>query len=546
MAKRTSVENSIITGVIYARYSSHSQKEESIEQQIEECTAFAVTGGISVVGIYADKAISGRTDRRNEFQRLMRDAEKRKFDVVIAYKSNRISRNMLNALQYESRLDSFGIKTLYAKEEFGNTAAGRFALRTMMNVNQFYSENMAEDIRRGLKDNAAECKVNGSLPYGYKKGEDGKYAIDEPRAAIVREIFSKVVDDVPYADIIRSLNDRGILTKTRKPFNKNSFNRMLRNERYIGIYEHSGVRVVGGVPAIISEEVFYAVQRKLQEGLNSDGAKRKSNSDYLLTGKLYCGECGSPMVGYAGTSRNGTLHYYYTCKSRGNDGCTKHNVRRDFIEQFVVDLTRACLSRADVTDWLVSGYIELKKQAQETSDVPVMEEELSSRKKALDNIMKAIEAGIFNETTSARMQELETEIHDLERSIALGKAMFEEPVDGERMRFYLEKLRNGTPDNQAYRKELLRTMVKAIRLWDDRIEIEYNFTGTDGDGNNYRVVTEFLKGDSGSASGVHTEPPQPHQIRLIVLIREYLKLSTFFFLQKCLRHKAFRQSDTLE
>ena len=89
--------------------------------------------------------------------------------------------------------------------------------------------------------------------------------------------------------------------------------------------------------------------------------------------------------------------------------------------------------------------------------------------------------------------------------------MFEEPVDVERMRFYLEKLRNGTPDNQAYRKELLRTMVKAIRLWDDRIEIEYNFTGTDGDGNNYRVVTEFLKGDSGSASGVHTEPPQPHQ-----------------------------------
>lgn len=219
------------------------------------------------------------------------------------------------------------------------------------------------------------------------------------------------------------------------------------------------------------------------------------------------------MVGYAGTSRNGTLHYYYTCKSRGNDGCTKHNVRRDFIEQFVVDLTRACLSRADVTDWLVSGYIELKKQAQETSDVPVMEEELSSRKKALDNIMKAIEAGIFNETTSARMQELETEIHDLERSIALGRAMFEEPVDGERMRFYLEKLRNGTPDNQAYRKELLRTMVKAIRLWDDRIEIEYNFTGTDGDGNNYRVVTEFLKGDSGSVSGVHTEPPQPHHVK---------------------------------
>jgi site-specific DNA recombinase len=375
---------------------------------------------------------------------------------------------------------------------------------------------------------AAECKVNGSLPFGYKKGEDGKYAIDESRAAIVREIFSKVADGIPYADIIRSLNDRGILTKTRKPFNKNSFTRMLKNERYIGVYEHSGVRVVGGVPAIISEEVFLAVQRKLQEGANSEGAKRKSNSDYLLTGKLFCGECGSPMVGCAGTSRNGTLHYYYTCKSRGKNGCKKHNIRRDFLEQFVVDLTRECISQAEVIEWLVSGYIELKKQARETSDVPVMEEELASRKKALDNIMKAIEAGIFNETTSERMRELETEIHDLERSIALGKAMFEEPVDGERMRFYLEKLRNGTTDNQAYRQELLRTMVKTIRLWDDHIEIEYNFTGTDGSGNNYRVAKEFLKGESIADSDVRISNAQPHHNWTPILIQCVSRLVSNF------------------
>ena len=131
-------------GVIYARYSSHNQKEESIEQQIAECSDFAAKNGIRIVGIYADKAVSGRSDRRPNFQRMMRDAEKRQFQIVVAYKSNRIARNMLNALQYEARLDLLGIKTLYAKEEFGNTAAGRFALRTMMNVNQFYSENMGE------------------------------------------------------------------------------------------------------------------------------------------------------------------------------------------------------------------------------------------------------------------------------------------------------------------------------------------------------------------------------------------------------------------
>ena len=148
------------SGVIYARYSSHNQKEESIEQQVEECMAFAALNHIKIIQVYSDKALSGKTDKRPQFQKMMRDAEKRQFAVVIAYKSNRIARNMLQALNYEDRLSKYGIETLYAKEEFGNTAAGRFALRNMMNVNQFYSENMAEDVMRGMMDNAKKCMVN--------------------------------------------------------------------------------------------------------------------------------------------------------------------------------------------------------------------------------------------------------------------------------------------------------------------------------------------------------------------------------------------------
>ena len=487
----------LVSGVIYARYSSHNQKEESIEQQIEECTAFAEANGITVTHIYADKAISGRTDRRTEFQRLMRDAEKRKFQVVIAYKSNRISRNMLNALSYLQKLESYGIETLYAKEEFGNTAAGRFALRTMMNVNQFYSENMAEDIRRGLKDNAAECKVNGALPYGYKKGEDGKYAVDEPRAVIVREIFNRVLKGDKYIDIINSLNSRGITTKTGKPFNKGSFVRMLVNERYIGVYEHSGIRVEDGVPPIISKEVFYIVQEKLKSRENEDGLKRSTNSDYLLTGKLYCGDCGSLMVGISGTGRSGALHYYYTCKGRRQkEGCQKQNIQREFIENLVLDMTKACISNAEVVDWLVKGYIELKQQARENSDLPIMEQELKDRKKALSNLLRAVENGIFNDTTNERMKELEEDIKTIEHSIELGKMMFNEDIDGERLAFYLHKLSQGHPDSKKYRKELFRTFIKRVQLWDDRIEIEYNFTGTDGDGNPHKVVKEFITGES--------------------------------------------------
>lgn len=509
--KDSRISNGTILGVIYARYSSHSQKEESIEQQIEECTAFAVTNGISVVGIYADKAISGRTDRRTEFQRLMRDAEKRKFAVVIAYKSNRISRNMLNALQYESRLDRFGIKTLYAKEEFGNTAAGRFALRTMMNVNQFYSENMAEDIRRGLRDNAEECKVNGSLPYGYKRGADGRYAIDEPRATIVREIFSRVLKGDRYSEIIASLNDRGFTTKTGKPWNKNSFNRMLCNERYIGVYEHSGVRKEDGVPAIISKEVFFMVQDKLKEGMNEQGVKRKLNSEYLLTGKLFCGECGSPMVGISGTSRNGDLHYYYVCKSHQRDGkCKKHNIRRDFLEQVVVDMTRTCIDDAELVDWLIRSYKEFKKTTLENSDIPLMEEELKDKKKALSNLLKAVEAGIYNDTTAERMKELESDIKVLDRSISVGKMMYNESFDGEKFMFYLSKLKEGHPDSIQYRKELFKTFVRSVRLWDNHIEIEYNFTGSDDDGKPHIVTKELSRLEDKESASVRADSTQAH------------------------------------
>ena len=173
------------TGVIYARFSSHNQREESIEQQVTECKTIAAVMRVEIVAVFADTAKTGRTDRRPDFQRMQRYVQKNDIDFIISYKSNRIARNILNALMFENEMEKLGIKVVYAKEEFGDNAAGRFALRTMMNVNQFFSENMAEDIKRNQADNALNCRANGPAPYGYKTGEDGKFAIDETRAPIV-------------------------------------------------------------------------------------------------------------------------------------------------------------------------------------------------------------------------------------------------------------------------------------------------------------------------------------------------------------------------
>lgn len=528
MAKRSAKKNEYQSaeqvGVIYARYSSHNQKEESIEQQISECSDFAAKNGIRIVGIYADKAVSGRSDRRPNFQRMMRDAEKRQFQIVIAYKSNRIARNMLNALQYEARLDLLGIKTLYAKEEFGNTAAGRFALRTMMNVNQFYSENMGEDIKRGMVDNANECKVNGMLPLGYVKSKEGKYAIAPDEAAVVREIFDSVLKDVPVAEIARSLNQRGIHTKLGREWNKNSFHIMLTNDNYIGVYRHSGVVVEDGIPPILEKEVFAAVQEKLANKKKTAG-RRSANGEYLLTGKLFCGYCGSYMIGVSGTGENGTVHNYYQCQKRHAEGrCEKKNVRRDFIEKLIARLTQDYILQDDTIEWIADSTMSFQAMARRESGVAQLERDLADNRKVAKNIMAAIEQGIITETTKARLLEVEGTIHDLERSLSIAKAA-SQPIERERVVFSLEQMREGNVGSKEHQKKLIDTFVKSVTLWDDRIQIDYYHTpGKHKFSYSLEELTSKAENES-NASDVRTDSLELHHCR-----RELHRFTTAFLL----------------
>lgn len=503
------------TAVIYARYSSHNQREESIEQQVEECRAFAATNNLNVIEVYADKAISGRTDRRNSFQRLLRDAEKHKFQVVIAYKSNRIARNMLNALQYESKLDAFGIKTFYVKEEFGNNAAGRFALRTMMNINQFYSENLAEDVKRGLRDNASQCKVNGVLPLGYCRGSDGHYMIEPNEAAIVREIFGKVLQGMPLAEIANDLNARCIHTKRGGRWNKNSFHIMLANRNYIGVYHYADIEIEDGIPPIISREVFVAVQEKMGE--NGSNCRRK-NADYLLTGKLYCGHCNSFMVGVSGTGKHGDVHYYYACQGRrGGNGCQKKNVQRDWLERRITEVTKENVLQDDIIEWIAKSAVAFQQEALQDSDITYLEQEISNQRRAQKNIMNAIEAGIYTATTKDRLIEIETSLAGLSRKLAAEKSKFR-PVDKDWIIYNLNKFKDGNVADKHYQKSVIDSFVRAVYLYDDYVKVEYYYAGKDStinfplDGKNSEPdspASEFAQTPLGSATRALGEP-QPY------------------------------------
>lgn len=464
--------------VIYARYSSHNQKDISIEQQVEKDRAKADDLGIEVTGVYADRAISGRSDKRPEFQRLMRDARKGMFRYVIAWKSSRIGRNMLEAMVNESKLLELNVRIIYVEEDFDDTAAGRFAARSMMNVNQFYSENMAEDIKRGLASNASRCKVNGKVPLGYKADEDQCYQIDEENAAVVREIFEKVADQVPYVEIANSLNARGITTAMGRPWGRTSFASILTNERYRGIYIYDDTRIEGGIPRIVSDELFYSAQNAMKVKTNLTGRKRK-NMDYLLTGKAYCGECGAPMTGVSGTGRNGS-HYYYSCTKRRNEGnCTKKHIPKEEAELKVATAIRMYVMQPQVIEWIADKVDAFQKSDANNPELALLNEQLKDVNRSLTNVMKAIEEGIITTTTKARLKELEGEQGRLIARITLEKAN-QFTATREQVIAWLESYKDGDIKAPEFQADLFNTFLVAAYFYDDdgKIKLVFSIDGT--------------------------------------------------------------------
>lgn len=478
MSRRLTIENPAQQAVIYARYSSHAQKDVSIEQQVEECKDFAKKQGLQVSRVYADRHLSGRSDRRPEFQRMMRDAKKSQFDVIIAYKSNRMSRRMLHALSYEEELERQGVRVAYAKEEFGDNAAGRFALRMMMNMNQFYSENMSEDILRGMMDNAQQCKVNsGAIPLGYRKGEDGRFALDEKAVPVVQEIFERVARGDTYAEIAADLNARRIRTVRGNEWNKSSFHVMLKNERYLGIYIYNGVRIEGGMPAIISQEVFDQVQDQLKRKRATRSQNRWQKSDYLLTGKLYCGHCLSPMVGYSGTSMTKATHYYYVCQKRNLEkACHKKNVRKNAAERLVANAIRQYILVDDTIEWIADNAMKYQKEMKASSAVKETEAELAEVKRQLANLVNAVANGIFNDTTQERMLALEEDQRQITRRLETEKRTLP-TFTREQVLAWLNSYRTRKVDDPGFRKELFDTFLEAAYLYDDRLRLVFNYTG---------------------------------------------------------------------
>lgn len=462
-----------MTAVIYARYSSDNQREESIEGQIRECTAYAEKNGITIVKHYIDRAISAKTDNRPQFQQMIRDSDKKIFDIVLVWKLDRFARNRYDSARYKTQLKKNGVKLVSATEIISEGPEGIILESVLEGYAEYYSADLSEKVIRGMTENALKGKfTGGAIPFGYTINADRRFEIDPLTAPFVAEAFQRYNDGQTMREIRDWLNEKGIRNKRGGLMTFNTIQHMLSNRRYIGELKYRDVVIADAIPPIVTAQLFDDVQVKMLKNKKAP-ARRKAEDDYLLTTKLFCGHCGALMFGESGTSRTGEVHRYYKCAAaKKKKSCHKKTVRKQWLEDLVVNQTMHLIQDDAIIESIVAKVMEL--QDQENTMLPLYEKQLKEAEAGIQNLLNAIQAGILTSSTKERLEQLEETKRELEACIAEEK-LAKPKLTEDFVRFWLLRFRKLDMDQKAQRQALVDTFINSIYLYDDKVLITFNY-----------------------------------------------------------------------
>ena len=501
-----------MTAVIYARYSSDNQREESIEGQIRECTAYAEKNGITVVKHYIDRALSAKTDNRPDFQQMIKDSEKRLFDIVLVWKLDRFARNRYDSAHYEYQLERNHVKLVSATEPISDSPAGIMVKSMLTGMAEYYSAELSEKVVRGMTENVLKGKYNGgTIPIGFKVDEEKFFQVDPLKAPFVVEAFQRYNDGATMKELMNWLNDSGVTTNRNQKFTYNSVQTLLTNKRYIGENHFKDIVMPDSIPAIVDKDLFEEVQLKIKKNSRAP-ARHKAEDDYLLTTKLFCGMCGAMMFGECGTGRNKVVHHYYKCATAKRfKTCKKKTVRKEWLEDLVIAETMKLIQDDAVIDAIVAEVMEL--QDQENTTLPLLEKQMREVENGIENMLNAIQAGVLTNSTKSRLEKLEAQQKELEVRIAKEK-IARPRLSENQVRFWLTRFRKLDPNVKSHRETLINTFVNAVYLYDEKVLITFNYK----DGTKTITFDEIAAKDApkgnGSDLGCFAPPKKPQRMKV--------------------------------
>jgi len=465
-----------MNAVIYARFSCDRQREESVEGQIRECRAYAEKNGLTVIDTYIDRAKSASkdTDKREDFLRMVRDSSRHLFETVLVWKLDRFARNRYDSAYYKNILKKNGVRVVSATEHITEGPEGIILESILEGMAEYYSAELSEKIHRGQKENALKGRNNGgSIPLGYKLNKDTqKLEINPLTAPVVREMFQRYAEGDTIKNIRDDFNQRGLTTNKGLAFKYSTFSTVLKNRKYIGEYKYQDVVIPGGLPAIVTQDIFDRVQARLEKNKQAP-AMAKASDKFLLTTKLFCGKCGRMMIGESGKSHTGKRYYYYKCgNAKKKSGCDKKAIKKNWIEDFVVQQTLLMVMDDALMERIVDRLLEM--QGKESFDLRLLQKQLKEVEKGIENMLNAIQAGIITVSTKERLASLEAQKAQLEESIL--REQIKRPVlTREQIKYFIRKFRNTNTEDEDERQRLIDCFVNAVFVFDDRIVLTFNY-----------------------------------------------------------------------
>ena len=384
------------TAVIYARFSCSKQREASIEDQLRVCREWCAREGHEVVAEYCDRAASGRTDDRAQFQTMI--ARAGESDLVVVYMMDRFSRDVYDAPIYKRRLRDHGVRVVSATETMPDGPEAILIESIYEAMAAMESAHTSQRTRRGMEGNALKCLHNGARVFGYRFGDDGRYEVDDAQAEVVREVFRRHIDGEPSNAIAADLARRGWQTTLGTRMSPHAVDVMLKNEKYLGIYRWGDVRIEGGMPAIIDAEVWAMAQRAVVK----KARKLEDWGDYALAGRSVCLECGMNLVGVSGYGKSGRRYSYYRCSHR----CGCKAIRADWLEGALVDALRAMFADRATALEAARCVAAAVSDAEAEARLSEARRTLGEAERGISNLLRAIEDGMPWDDAAGRMGEL--------------------------------------------------------------------------------------------------------------------------------------------
>ncbi len=469
--------------VIYARFSSHSQTEQSIEGQLRECYEFAKRNDYVVVNEYIDRAISGMTDNRPAFLQMIEDSKKKEFDYVLVYQLDRFARSRYDSANYKAKLKKNGVRVLSARENISDDASGVLMESVLEGMAEYYSKELGQKVKRGINESLIKGNyIGGSVNLGYKI-VDKKWAVEPQEASLVEEIFKQYANGKFAKEICVDLNNKGFRNKQGRKFTVEIIAKMLRNRKYIGEFSCNGVVYNNIVPPIISTSLFEKCNKIMDQHKHRQKHKNRVE-DYILSSKLFCGYCGCTMTAESGNGKLGTRHRYYKCRNRKHaiKKCESKTVRKEYIENLIVEATRKHIltkSRVEQIAKLIAD--QYNADLGENLELINLQVQLKEIDKQIESLITAIMNGLNSKSVELKIKQLENEKSFLTEKMLIAESHQVKPLRVEDIKHFIYYFMSKDYTSHNERVEFFTKFIAKIILYNDRLIIIYNTRPNDSE-----------------------------------------------------------------